>query len=180
MPAPSAGALSRIGLGGPGVRYGSFAGKTVTAVDSDAQFFTDLPEPVEAIRPRFGWVPFLNNTGQDLEIGDVVCQKVDVDGNTEAALPAADTLYMPWGVVFKRSVPDGLMGYLGTNGVYNAKVLGSAGLTAGKALSPVAGQVYLQDSGLSLSGGYHYPFVLREAHEAAQAVLRRVLVRTHA
>lgn len=179
MPTPSASAKTQYGLHGIYTRrYGSFGSKTIQAVASADQIWLALPEPAVEVRRRHAWVPFANNTGSDLEIGDVVCRAVDADGDSEAAIPSSTVLYMPWGVVFARDVPNGTNGYLGTGGVFNCKVLGASGLVAGKVLTAVAGQTYLQDSGLTLSGGHHYPFVLQEDHQVAQTVLRRVLVRT--
>lgn len=154
---------------------GSFSGKSSAAA---TQIWPDMPE-INAVRDRVLWVPFQNNTGQTLEIGDCLCWDINPDGRTEVAIPSASNLYLPAGIVFVRDTPDGLFGYLAVGGKpVNAKVLGAAGLTAGYPLTPVAGQVYLTKAAFSLEGGRFYPFVAAEAHTAVSTVLKRVLVRT--
>lgn len=154
---------------------GSFAGKTTAAA---AQTWFDFPVLTE-IPNRVEWIGAVNNTGQTLEVGDVLCWDIDIDGRTDIAIPSATNLYLPAGVVIVRDVPDGLPAIIAIGGKpVNAKVLGASGLVAGFPLAPVAGQTYLTKAGFSAESGRFYPFVAAEAWETVSQTQKRVLVRT--
>jgi len=117
------------------------------------------------------------DNGANLVEGDVVCWKVQTTpAFTEVLEPAADNVYLPAGVVMAQGLTDTLNGWVWSFGQVSAKVLGSAGLTAGKALELVAGQTYLRVMSTQPEEGMRPAFVLMETYETTEVALKSVFV----
>lgn len=156
-----------------GVIYGLPFLSTVAA---DAQNFP-LPPAIADVEDKNAFIPFANGAGQALNIGDVVCWKVDPVRRRWAELANYGNHYDPAGVVVFSSVPEGGNGWLAQTGrVINAKVLGSASLVAGTPLEPVLGQSYLGIATGTLLSSARYHFRILENHQTVAVQLKRVRV----
>lgn len=156
-----------------GMVYGLPFSSSVAATSQDFP----LPPAIADVEDKNTFIPFANGSGQVLNIGDVVCWKVDPLRRRWAEPANYWNHYDPAGVVVFSAVPEGGNGWMAQTGrVINAKVLGSASLVAGSPLDPVLGQLYLGVGAGTLLSSARYHFRILENHFTVAVQLKRVRV----
>ena len=121
-------------------------------------------------------IPAYNASGGARAEGDVMFWKVQTDPlHEQVETCSAANFWAPAGIVPAGGFPDQENWWLYRQGELDVKVLGSAGLSAGDVLQPVAGQLYLADAGAQTHPGRVW-FRILEDYTTASVALKKVLV----